>query len=318
MRLWCRSDRPVDPPVGRQPILNWRPSSRRKPRSSASSASPGTITCWRPCGPISTRVSAWSPSRSRSSDDHDRRVFFDAEHFFDGYRTNPDYALAVLRAAHEAGAERLVLCDTNGGNLPRQIVDVIGRVERCHSRCRDRCPLPQRRRLRGGLLSGGGRGRSAPDPGMRQRLRRAHRQCRPLQHPPGPGAEDGPAGPLGRNNSDNSRRSPITSPRSSTSPSIPIGPTWAVRRLRTRPASTPRRSPAGPTPTSTSLPVRSATAPGWWCPNRRGGLRCSRSRPEFGLEVDRCPGPLRSSSESKSSNMWAISSRRPTALSSCW
>ena len=59
---------------------------------------------------------------------HDRRVFFDAEHFFDGYRTNPDYALRVIRAAHEAGAERLVLCDTNGGNLPRQIVDVIGQV----------------------------------------------------------------------------------------------------------------------------------------------------------------------------------------------
>jgi len=59
---------------------------------------------------------------------HDRRVFFDAEHFFDGYRTNPEYALRVIRAAHEAGAERLVLCDTNGGNLPRQIVDVIGRV----------------------------------------------------------------------------------------------------------------------------------------------------------------------------------------------
>ena len=59
---------------------------------------------------------------------HDRRVFFDAEHFFDGYRSNPDYTLRVIRAAHDAGAERLVLCDTNGGNLPRQIVDVIGRV----------------------------------------------------------------------------------------------------------------------------------------------------------------------------------------------
>ena len=51
-----------------------------------------------------------------------RRVFFDAEHFFDGYRTNADYALRVIRAAHDAGAERLVLCDTNGGTLPRRIV----------------------------------------------------------------------------------------------------------------------------------------------------------------------------------------------------
>ena len=57
-----------------------------------------------------------------------RRVFFDAEHFFDGYEANPRFALAVARAAVEAGAERLVLCDTNGGTLPHQIVDVIGKV----------------------------------------------------------------------------------------------------------------------------------------------------------------------------------------------
>ena len=59
---------------------------------------------------------------------HGRRVFFDAEHFFDGYRANPDYAVAVLRAAHEAGAERLVLCDTNGGSLPHQTVEVIQKI----------------------------------------------------------------------------------------------------------------------------------------------------------------------------------------------
>src|SRR5439155_16154438 len=50
--------------------------------------------------------------------DEGRRVFFDAEHFFDGYRRNPQYALDVLRAAEQAGAERLILCDTNGGTLP--------------------------------------------------------------------------------------------------------------------------------------------------------------------------------------------------------
>src|SRR5947207_5829185 len=43
-----------------------------------------------------------------------RRVFFDAEHFFDGYRRNQAFAVAILRAAEDAGAERLVLCDTNG------------------------------------------------------------------------------------------------------------------------------------------------------------------------------------------------------------
>ncbi len=45
-------------------------------------------------------------------------VFYDAEHFFDGYRANPGYALSTLRAAREAGADCLVLCDTNGGSLP--------------------------------------------------------------------------------------------------------------------------------------------------------------------------------------------------------
>jgi 2-isopropylmalate synthase len=55
-----------------------------------------------------------------------RRVFFDAEHFFDGYRANPDFATAVLRSAHEAGAERLVLCDTNGGFLSHEVEGIVG------------------------------------------------------------------------------------------------------------------------------------------------------------------------------------------------
>jgi len=57
-----------------------------------------------------------------------KELFFDAEHFFDGYQANPDYALAVLRKAHEAGADVLVLCDTNGGALPnefRRIVEAV-------------------------------------------------------------------------------------------------------------------------------------------------------------------------------------------------
>jgi 2-isopropylmalate synthase len=53
--------------------------------------------------------------------EHDLRVFLDAEHFFDGYRRNPDFALSVLAAAEEAGAEALVLCDTNGGSLPDDV-----------------------------------------------------------------------------------------------------------------------------------------------------------------------------------------------------
>jgi 2-isopropylmalate synthase len=57
-----------------------------------------------------------------------RRVFFDAEHFFDGYRSNPGFALAVLEAARDAGAERLVLCDTNGGMLPFDVASIVDAV----------------------------------------------------------------------------------------------------------------------------------------------------------------------------------------------
>ncbi len=50
-----------------------------------------------------------------------RRVFYDAEHFFDGYKTNPEYALNTIRKAVAAGAERVILCDTNGGAMPWEI-----------------------------------------------------------------------------------------------------------------------------------------------------------------------------------------------------
>ena len=54
-----------------------------------------------------------------------KRVMFDAEHFFDGYYANRDYALAALAAAERGGAEWLVLCDTNGGTLPREIAAAV-------------------------------------------------------------------------------------------------------------------------------------------------------------------------------------------------
>ncbi len=57
-----------------------------------------------------------------------RRVFVDCEHFFDGHRANPAYAEQVVRAAHEAGAEVVVLCDTNGGMLPADVQAVVGTV----------------------------------------------------------------------------------------------------------------------------------------------------------------------------------------------
>lgn len=57
-----------------------------------------------------------------------RRVIYDAEHWFDGYKANPDYALQTLGAAIAAGAEWLVLCDTNGGTLPHEVAAIVQTV----------------------------------------------------------------------------------------------------------------------------------------------------------------------------------------------
>jgi 2-isopropylmalate synthase len=56
---------------------------------------------------------------------HGRRVLYDAEHFFDGFRANSEYALSTLQAAARAGAETIILCDTNGGTLPEQVSEVV-------------------------------------------------------------------------------------------------------------------------------------------------------------------------------------------------
>ncbi|MFU8795172.1 MAG: citramalate synthase, partial [Dethiobacteria bacterium] len=56
-------------------------------------------------------------------------VFFDAEHFFDGYKANPDYALATLEAAAEGGADVLILCDTNGGLMPWELIPILSAVK---------------------------------------------------------------------------------------------------------------------------------------------------------------------------------------------
>ena len=66
---------------------------------------------------------------------HGRRVLYDAEHFFDGYRANSEYALSTLHAAAQAGAETIILCDTNGGSLPEWINEIVRLV---------RASLPER------------------------------------------------------------------------------------------------------------------------------------------------------------------------------
>ncbi len=59
-----------------------------------------------------------------------KRVFFDAEHFFDGYKRNPEFSLRVVEAAAMAGAEAVVLCDTNGGTLPPDVEEAVEAVVR--------------------------------------------------------------------------------------------------------------------------------------------------------------------------------------------
>lgn len=61
--------------------------------------------------------------------DSGKRVIFDAEHFFDGYALDPSYAMATLKAAAQAGADTLVLCDTNGGTFPDRVRDIVIQVK---------------------------------------------------------------------------------------------------------------------------------------------------------------------------------------------
>jgi 2-isopropylmalate synthase len=58
-----------------------------------------------------------------------REALLDAEHFFDGYQSDPDYALACIKAAHDAGAAWIVLCDTNGGNMPETVYRIVSEVK---------------------------------------------------------------------------------------------------------------------------------------------------------------------------------------------
>ena len=57
-------------------------------------------------------------------------VFYDAEHFFDGYKANPEYAIKTLKAAQQAGADCIILCDTNGGTMPFEMARILGEVKK--------------------------------------------------------------------------------------------------------------------------------------------------------------------------------------------
>ena len=71
-----------------------------------------------------------------------REVLLDCEHFFDGYKANPQYALACAKAAYDEGARWVVLCDTNGGTLPHEVERIVGDVVQGHPRRSRRHPRP--------------------------------------------------------------------------------------------------------------------------------------------------------------------------------
>ena len=136
---------------------------------------------------------------------HGKEVVYDAEHFFDGYRANPEYALSTLKAAIIGGADSIVLCDTNGGSLPWQVGEAVDTVlpggagpgiarrpsslaTRPHHRRHSR---PQRQRDRRRQHAGGGASRLHAGAGHGQRLRRALRQRQHGQRHPRPATEDG-------------------------------------------------------------------------------------------------------------------------------
>ena len=90
--------------------------------------------------------------RRASSSGEGKTVVYDAEHFFDAWRDDREYALRCARAAAEAGAAWVTLCDTNGASLPHE-VEAATRRGRRRARRAGRHPLPQRRRVRRGELA---------------------------------------------------------------------------------------------------------------------------------------------------------------------
>ena len=118
-----------------------------------------------------------------------REALLDCEHFFDGYKANPDYALACVEAALDAGARWVVLCDTNGGTLPDEVEAIVGAVVARFPRRADRHPCAQRHRPGGGEFARRGARRRAADPGHAERHRRALRQRRSHRHHPDAAAE---------------------------------------------------------------------------------------------------------------------------------
>ena len=108
-----------------------------------------------------------------------REVIYDAEHFFDGYLDDPEYALRTLDAAARGGAANLTLCETNGGTLVPQVAGDRGARRARFGGEQRRRALPQRQRPGRRRLARRRRRGRHPRPGHDERLRRARRQRQP-------------------------------------------------------------------------------------------------------------------------------------------
>ena len=118
-------------PLGRQRSGPRRPSRRRRRRDRLSSPRPGTITSMSRSAARSRRTSRASPTASKAAVAAGREAMVDCEHFFDGYKANPDYALACARAAHRGRRALGRCCATpTAARCPHEIERIVGEVAR--------------------------------------------------------------------------------------------------------------------------------------------------------------------------------------------
>ena len=221
------------------------------------------------------------PARRRACE-----VLFDAEHFFDGYKRNPEFSAAGARGG---GAQRAptrsccatptaARCPTRSSAIVAEVVDHFGDDVTVGVHLHDDTGCGVANAL-AGVRAG-----ATPGAGHDQRLRRAHRQLQPHHDHPEPHAEDGRAR---RSPTDRLERLTSVSHHIAELVNITLEPAAALRRLvGVRPQGRPARaapSPGAPTPTSTSTPSRSATAPASWCRELAGRvdaqLKAERARP---------------------------------------
>ena len=165
--------------------------------------------------------------------DHGKFVIYDAEHAFDGYKDDPEYALATWQAAEKAGADFVVLCDTNGGTLPREVAAITAAAR---GKLTTRLGIHTHDDIGLGVanaLAAVEAGRD-PCPGHDQRLRRTHRQLQPHQRHPQPRVQDEEAVRAGDSRWRSCASCRSSWMRSPTSGTTRASPGWARPRSPTK------------------------------------------------------------------------------------